>query len=60
MATINGARAFGLEHEIGSLETGKKADLVILDLHRLHATPSPNPVSTLVYATTGGEVDTYW
>ncbi|GCE09677.1 amidohydrolase [Dictyobacter aurantiacus] len=58
MATINGARALGLEHEIGSLETGKKADLAILDLHRLHTTPSPNPVSTLVYAATGGEVDT--
>ncbi|GCE23881.1 hypothetical protein KDK_76810 [Dictyobacter kobayashii] len=58
MATINGAKALGLDHEIGSLETGKKADLVILDLHRLHTTPNPNPVSTLVYAATGGEVDT--
>jgi cytosine/adenosine deaminase-related metal-dependent hydrolase len=57
MATINGARALGLEHEIGSLEVGKKADLVVLDLDRLHTTPSPNPVSTLVYAATGGEVD---
>jgi cytosine/adenosine deaminase-related metal-dependent hydrolase len=58
MATINGARALGLEHEIGSLETGKKADFAIIDLNRLHTTPSPNPVSTLVYAATGGEVDT--
>lgn len=58
MATINGARALGLEHEIGSLEVGKKADFAIIDLHRLHTTPSPNPVSTLVYAATGGEVDT--
>ena len=58
MATINGARALGLEHEIGSLEVGKKADFVVLDLNRLHTTPSPNPVSTLVYAATGGEVDT--
>ncbi len=57
MATINGARALGLEHEIGSLEIGKKADLVVIDLHRLHTTPSMNPVSTLVYAATGGEVD---
>jgi cytosine/adenosine deaminase-related metal-dependent hydrolase len=57
MATINGARALGLEHEIGSLEVGKKADLVVLDFNRLHTTPSPNPVSTLVYAATGGEVD---
>lgn len=57
MATINGARALGLEHEIGSLEAGKKADLVVIDLHRLHTTPSFNHVSTLVYAATGGEVD---
>ncbi len=57
MATINGARALGLEHEIGSLEVGKKADLVVIDLNRLHTTPSPSPVSTLVYAATGGEVD---
>jgi cytosine/adenosine deaminase-related metal-dependent hydrolase len=58
MATINGAQALGLAHEIGSLEVGKKADLVVLDLDRLHTTPSPNPVSSLVYAATGGEVDT--
>ena len=57
MATINGARALGLEHEIGSLEVGKKADLVVIDLNRLHTTPSMNPASTLVYAATGGEVD---
>ena len=57
MATINGARALGLGDEIGSLEVGKKADLVVLDLNRLHTTPSVNPVSTLVYAATGGEVD---
>ena len=58
MATINGARALGLEHEIGSLEVGKKADFVLVDLDRLHTTPSPNPISTLVYTATGGEVDT--
>src|SRR6266568_6489596 len=58
MATINGARALGLDHEIGSLEVGKKADLVVIDLNRLHTTPSLNPVSTLVYTATGGEVDT--
>src|SRR5207248_1876828 len=58
MATINGARSLGLEKEIGSLEVGKKADLVVIDLNRLHTTPSPNPISSLVYTTTGGEVDT--
>src|SRR5712691_9695942 len=58
LATINGARSLGLEHEIGSLEAGKKADLVVINLNRLHTTPSFNPVSTLVYAATGGEVET--
>jgi cytosine/adenosine deaminase-related metal-dependent hydrolase len=58
MATINGARALGLEQEIGSLEAGKKADLVVIGLNRLHTTPSPNPISSLVYAATGAEVDT--
>jgi cytosine/adenosine deaminase-related metal-dependent hydrolase len=58
MATINGARALGLDREIGSLEVGKKADLVVVDFNHLHTTPSPNPVSTLVYAATGGDVDT--
>jgi cytosine/adenosine deaminase-related metal-dependent hydrolase len=57
MATINGARSLGLEHEIGSLEVGKKADLVAVDLNHLHTTPSFNHVSTLVYAATGGQVD---
>jgi cytosine/adenosine deaminase-related metal-dependent hydrolase len=57
MATINGARALGLEQEIGSLEVGKKADFAVINLHRLHTTPSPNPISTLVYAATGGEVE---
>ncbi len=43
--------------QIGSLEVGKKADLVVIDFDRLHTTPNPNPISTLVYAATGGEVD---
>ncbi|KAI7854212.1 amidohydrolase [Circinella umbellata] len=59
MATINGAKAVGLEHEIGSLEVNKKADFVVLDFeNKLHTTPSPNPISTLVYCATGGEVET--
>lgn len=57
MATINGARALGPEQEIGSLEVGKKADMAVIDLNRLHTTPSFNHVSTLVYAAVGGEVD---
>ncbi len=51
MATIDGARALGMEDEIGSLEPGKKADLVIFDpLQSPKAIPMHNPVSTLVYS----------
>ena len=51
MATIDGARALGMEDEIGSLEAGKKADLVIFDpLECPKAIPMHNPVSTLVYS----------
>ena len=48
----------GLESEIGSLEVGKKADIVIVDVHKLHTTPLHNPVSTLVYSSSGNDVDT--
>lgn len=51
MATIDGARALGLEQEIGSLEAGKKADLFVFDPQRsATATPMHHPVSTLVYS----------
>ncbi len=50
MATINGARAIGLENSIGSIEIGKRADLILLNLSSLHTTPHPEVVSTVVYA----------
>ena len=58
MATINGAWALGLEPVIGSLEKGKKADLIIVDTNKPHLTPMYNPVSHLVYAATGSDVTT--
>ncbi len=58
MATINGAKAMGLEKEIGSLEVGKQADFVVFDLDKPHLTPNLDPVSTLVYAATGADVET--
>src|SRR5215831_13563653 len=58
MATIDGARALGLDDEIGSVEAGKRADLVLLDLSSLQTTPRPDLVSTIVYAAEIENVDT--
>jgi 5-methylthioadenosine/S-adenosylhomocysteine deaminase len=58
MATIDGARALGLGGEIGSIEVGKRADLTVVDLERLHLTPRPDAVSTLVYAAEAADVRT--
>ncbi|MEW6592822.1 MAG: amidohydrolase family protein [Candidatus Hadarchaeota archaeon] len=58
MATINGAKALGLEKEIGTIEVGKKADIIIVDLHRPHLTPVHNVIPHLVYSAVGGDVDT--
>jgi 5-methylthioadenosine/S-adenosylhomocysteine deaminase len=56
MATIGGARALGLEKEIGSLETGKRADLISLDLDAPNAVPLYNVYSQLVYSLKGSNV----
>ncbi|MCR4426687.1 MAG: 5'-deoxyadenosine deaminase [Firmicutes bacterium] len=58
MATVRGARAMGLEHEIGSIEEGKKADLVLLDLARPHAWPSAGVdlPSRIVYSAHSSDV----
>ncbi len=58
MATINGATALGLQEEIGSLEAGKKADLITVDMKKPHLTPIRNVVSHLVYSSLGSDVDT--
>lgn len=66
MATINGARALGLEKEIGSLEVGKKADFVVVNPGGLHAAPyseeqvlsgGVDPMTTVVYSCTGADVE---
>ncbi|MGY2258299.1 TRZ/ATZ family hydrolase [Pseudomonas sp. SDO55104_S430] len=51
MATLNGARALGIEAEVGSLEVGKAADIVAFDLSGLAQQPVYDPVSQLIYAT---------
>ena len=56
MATISGAKALGLEKEIGSLETGKLADLAVVNLNSLHAIPSTDLVSALVYSAQTADV----
>ncbi len=58
MATIDGAAALGLDADVGSLEPGKKADVVVADLRNVHAAPVYHPVSSLVYAAIGSEVET--
>ncbi|HJQ69188.1 MAG TPA: 5'-deoxyadenosine deaminase [Blastocatellia bacterium] len=58
MATVEGARALGLGDELGSVETGKLADLILINAGRAHTTPRPDPVSTVVYAATASDVET--
>ncbi|HYY99420.1 MAG TPA: 5'-deoxyadenosine deaminase [Pyrinomonadaceae bacterium] len=58
MATRGGARALGLEGEVGSVEPGKRADLTLVDLSSLHTTPRPDVVSTVVYAAEAADVRT--
>jgi cytosine/adenosine deaminase-related metal-dependent hydrolase len=58
MATRAGARTLGLEDAIGSLEPGKRADLIVVDRDRPHLAPGPDPYSTLVYAARGSDVRT--
>lgn len=56
MATINGAKVIGLEKEIGSLEAGKKADLITISLNKPHLSPIYDPYSHLVYCANGADV----
>jgi 5-methylthioadenosine/S-adenosylhomocysteine deaminase len=56
MATREGARTLGLGGEIGSIETGKRADLILVDRDRAHLAPDADPWSSLVYAARGTDV----
>lgn len=57
MATINGARCALMEKEIGSLEVGKKADLIILNPDTIHSLPVIDPVANIVYAMSSENVE---
>lgn len=58
MATINGAKALGWSDSIGSLEAGKRADIILVNIDQPHLIPSHDLVSNLVYAVRGSDVDT--
>jgi 5-methylthioadenosine/S-adenosylhomocysteine deaminase len=57
MATIDGAKVIGMEKEIGSLEVGKKADVITISLDKPHLTPIYDPYSHLVYCVNADDVE---
>ena len=60
MATINGARALGMADRIGSIEDGKLADLIAIDLRELNTQPVYDPVSQVIYAASSRQVSDVW
>jgi 5-methylthioadenosine/S-adenosylhomocysteine deaminase len=58
MATKEGAKALHLEKTIGTIEAGKKADIILVDLNKPHLTPTHSIHANLVYSATGNDVDT--
>jgi 5-methylthioadenosine/S-adenosylhomocysteine deaminase len=58
LATRGGAQALGLDSELGSIEPGKRADLIVVDRDRPHLVPGEDPFATLVYAARGADVRT--
>jgi 5-methylthioadenosine/S-adenosylhomocysteine deaminase len=58
MATIEGAKALMLDHMIGSIEKGKKADLIIVDIKKPHTVPRHDIIQSLVYSASGRDVET--
>ena len=58
MATIEGAKVLGIDSEVGSLEEGKKADIIIIDTNKPHLCPLHNIYSLLAYSVNGADVET--
>ena len=58
MATIEGARVLNLDHEIGTVEVGKKADLIFINTNKTHLYPENDLCTNLVYSANGSDVDT--
>ncbi|GAA3917958.1 TRZ/ATZ family hydrolase [Litoribacillus peritrichatus] len=59
-ATLNGAKALGIDNKTGSLETGKLADIVAIDLSPLHCQPVYDPISQIIYAARADQVSNVW
>lgn len=60
MATINGAKALGIDHETGSLQSGKAADFIAINLDHIDTQPVYEPISQIVYATGRHQVSDVW
>lgn len=58
MATLNGAIALGIDDKVGTIEVGKEADIILIDINKTHLTPLNDPLSALVYGVQGSDVDT--
>jgi 5-methylthioadenosine/S-adenosylhomocysteine deaminase len=58
MATVNGAKALGIEEKTGSLEVGKKADVILIDLSKPHLKPLHDIYANIVYSACRSDVDT--
>ena len=60
MATINGARALGIDDKVGSLEPGKHADIVAINMNSIETTPVYDPVSHIVYSCGRNQISDVW
>jgi 5-methylthioadenosine/S-adenosylhomocysteine deaminase len=58
MATVNGAKSLLWENEIGTIEAGKKADIILIDMDKPHLYPIHDIISSLAYTVQGSDVDT--
>ena len=58
MATLGGAKALGMERTAGTLEIGKKADIILFDPARIRSVPMHDPLATLVYSASAENIDT--
>lgn len=56
MATVGGAKALGIDHQVGTLEIGKKADIILIDMNKAHLAPHHDLIAMLVYSTSGSDV----